>query len=127
DIPLIPEAVEYLKRIKFKLPKLTEQTVNEDIKMVAQKAGLKDKVLVMRVKGKEVEKTIVPEYKTITIHSGRHAFGQHMVEISAGDAHYDKWVSFMLGHASFQTAWKYINSGASSNERMYDKVFKKGA
>jgi hypothetical protein len=89
DIPLLPEAVDFLKRIAFKIPRRAQQTVNHDIKEIFRIAGYKDNVLVSTIRGKKVEETLVPEYKTIHIHTGRHTYAEHIVDLSAGQPHYE--------------------------------------
>jgi len=137
DLPLLPEAVAFLKKIKFEIPRLTGQTVNEDIKQICQIAGFKTNVLVITPISASVDKReVLPEYETIHFHTSRHSYAIHVVEIASkaealsnGELHKEKYISWMLGHASFATTWKYINRAASSNEKTHQKVMEimKGA
>ena len=77
-----------------------------------------------RVIGKEIREEIVEEWKTIHIHTGRHSYAMHIVDLSTGQAHAEKFVSFMLGHASHATTWKYMNRRASSHDKMFDAILK---
>lgn len=123
DIPLLPEAVEFFKRIKFKLPKLTGQTVNKDIKTICRVAGFKDSRLIITPYSKsKVTREVVEEWTTVTFHTGRHSYAHRIVEIAAGRPHAEKFISYMLGHSSFATTWKYINRSQSSNEAMFDDI-----
>jgi len=122
DIPLLPEAVALLKKIKFTIPKLVQQTVNLDIKDIAQAAGIDKDVMVAKVIGKEIKETVMKESKTVRIHTGRHSYAMRIVDLSAGQAHAEKFVSFMLGHASHATTWKYMNRRASSHDKMFDSL-----
>src|SRR5690606_12916391 len=122
DVPLLPEAVAFLKRIKFTVPSVAQQTVNRDIKEIAKIAGLTGNVLRTKIKGRKVEEEIVRECETIHVHTGRHSFAMHIVELSAGKPHADKLVSFMLGHASHSTTWRYLNRRASSHDLMFDEI-----
>lgn len=122
DLPLLPEAVAFLKRIKFQIPRLAQQTVNADIKEICKLAGFKDLVLETTIVGKKVTETLVPECDTVHIHTGRHSYAMHLVDLSEDDLDGGKWISFMLGHASFSTTWKYINRRASAHDAKFDKI-----
>lgn len=126
DMPLLDEAIEFFKSVGFKLPLITNQTVNEDIKIICRLANFKDSVLVIKpVDANNVIKEIKEEWETVHYHTGRHSYGQYIAQLAAGRPHADKFVSYMLGHASYQTTWKYMNRSASSNEQMFDEIFTK--
>jgi len=123
DIPLLKEAADYLSKIKFKIPKLTGQQVNRDIKDICRVAGFKDEIQVITpISKNRVEKKNVKEYKTVTFHTGRHSYGQRIAELAANIPHGDKFISFMLGHASPQTSWKYRNLTESSNDKIAEDL-----
>jgi integrase len=124
DIPLLPEAEQFFKKINFQLPKLTNQTVNEDIKLICRAAGFKDKVLVITpIAPGKVMRVEKEEWQTVHFHTGRHSYAQHLAEKLAGRPHIEKDLSMLLGHASFQTTWKYLNRSASSIEVTFKEVF----
>ncbi|HEY0752281.1 MAG TPA: tyrosine-type recombinase/integrase [Chitinophagaceae bacterium] len=124
DIPLLKEAVDLLTRIDFAIPKLDSKTVNADIKKICEEAGFKEEVLVITpIDKNRVLREKLPLFKTVTFHTSRHSYGQHIAEMAAGKPHAEKFVSFMLGHASFQTSWKYMNRVASSNDQMFEEIF----
>lgn len=122
DIPLLPEAVEFFKSIKYTLPTLAQQTVNADIKDIARAAGINTRVLKTTIIGKELVEEFVPEWKTVHIHTGRHSYAMRVVDLSGSQPHFEKFVSFMLGHASYATTWKYINRRASSHDKLFDLI-----
>jgi len=122
DVPILPEAIALLTRINFTVPVIAQQTVNSDIKEIAKAAKIKDTVLKRSVKGRKVTEKLVEEWETIHIHTGRHTFAMHLVEMSAGYVNREKWISDMLGHASFRTTWKYINLHAKSIDSMFDQI-----
>ena len=122
DIPLLPEAEKLLKRIDFTPPVLAPQTVNKDIKDIARIADIKDQVIVRSsLKGKMVEEK-VKEHETIHIHTGRHSYAMRISALSVGEANADKFISDMLGHATYSTSWKYLNLTKDNLNKMYDKV-----
>jgi integrase len=126
DIRLLPEAVEFFKQINFTIPRLTNQQVNEDIKTICKIAGYELPTLVITpISANKVKKEVVPEYKTVHFHTGRHSYGQHIAEMAAGEPYADKFVSDSLGHASYATTWRYMNRSASNYDAMFDKIIKK--
>jgi len=125
DIPLLPEAVEFFKKINFRLPRMANQVVNRDIKTICRIAGFKDPILVITPKSaSDSEKTVEEEWETVHVHTGRHSYCQHVAELFAGKPNGEKTISWLMGHASFQTTWKYLNKVASSNEALFEEVFK---
>lgn len=128
DIPLLKEAVLYLTKIGLiggnkKLPTVPFSQVNLDIKQICKLAGFNDPVLVIKpISPSEVHKEIKKEWQTVRFHTARHSYGQHLVELAAGRPHSEKWIAWRLGHASFQTTWKYINRSASSNEALDEEI-----
>jgi integrase len=125
DIPLLPEAVEFFKSVNFTLPKVDGRHVNRDIKLICKHIGLKAPILkITPITKSEIRREALEEWQTVTFHTGRHSYAQHIVELSAGKPHAEKFVSFMLGHASFQTTWRYLNRSASSNEQMFEEIIK---
>lgn len=124
DIPLLKEAVELLMKVNFRIPNLDSKTVNADIKTICEAAGFKEKILVITpIDKNRTLREKLPLFKTVTFHTSRHSYGQHIAELAAGRPHAEKFVSFMLGHASFQTSWKYMNRAASSNDQMFEEIF----
>lgn len=126
DIPLLPEAVAFLKSINFTLPKLSGKTVNVDIKTICGIAGFNEKRLVIKpVNADKAIKEIKEEWETVHFHTSRHSYAHRIVELARGEEFADRWVSFMLGHASYQTTWKYMNRSASSNDAMFQRIQQK--
>lgn len=123
DIRLLGEAVEFFKKINFKLPKVTNQQVNQDIKQICRIAGFKESHLIITPIGpNKVIKEIKEEWQTIHFHTARHSYCQRIVELFAGKPGAEKTISWLMGHASFQTTWKYMNRVASSNEALFDEI-----
>jgi len=127
DLPLLPEAEEFFKNIDFRLPRLTGQTVNIDIKDICRSAGFKDKILTITpIRPNDSESVVKEEWQTVHFHTGRHSYAQRIVELSKDVDHKEKFVSYMLGHASFQTTWKYLNKYASVNEAIFERIVRGG-
>lgn len=123
DIRLLDEAVEFFQRIDFKIPKLAGQVVNRYIKLICQAAGYTDNILVIRtVSASKVIQEVKEEWETVHFHTGRHSYCHHIVELFAGKPGSEKTISWLMGHASFQTTWKYMNKSASSNEAVFNDV-----
>ena len=124
DIPLIPEAVDFLTKIKFKIPLRSGKTVNEDIRTICGSLNFNERVLkITPISPSKVKRESIEMWRTVTFHTSRHSFAQHIVELAVGKPHAEKFIAFMLGHASFQTSWKYINRLESSNDKMFEQIF----
>lgn len=125
EIPLLDEAVEWLQKRNFKLPKMHQQDVNRDIKKIAEAAGFTEDIAVQEVKRDDILETVVPRWKRIHIHTGRHSYAVELVKRSIGRPYAEKFVSEMLGHASPATTWKYFNFVMSQKDRMFMDLMKK--
>jgi integrase len=68
SIPIINSTREILKRYGMRSPKISEQQVNESIKLVCQKAGIDTVVLWKISKNGESKEKEFPKYKKITTH-----------------------------------------------------------
>ena len=126
DIPVLPEAIELMQSIKFQVPQIANQLMNQHIKLICKIAKFNDPILKITVIDKnQNEKTTEPEFETVTYHTARHSFGQHIAELSAGKPHAEKFVSHMLGHSSFATTWKYLNRAGNSHDQMFNDIILK--
>jgi hypothetical protein len=123
DIPLLPEAVEFFQKIDFTLPKVTNQYVNRDIKLICKAAGFTEKQLIITPVGpNKVIKEVKEEWETVHFHTARHSYCHHLVDLFAGKPGFEKTISWLMGHASLPTTWKYMNRTASSNEQLFEEV-----
>lgn len=128
DIPLLPEAVEFFERIGafkpgFRMPQIPNAAVNLDIKRIAEKAGLNEKMLIIiPISPNKVIKKVKEEWQTVTIHTGRHSYCQYIAGKFTGREGAEKTVSWLMGHASFVTTWRYLNRSAGSKEKLFEEV-----
>jgi integrase len=124
EIPLLDEAVEWLSRREFALPELSNAYINRCIKLIVKHAGLDQTVTRHKVIKDQVIEEYIPKWQTIHIHTARHSFAVEMVKRSIGQAYYEKFVAEMLGHASMQTTWKYINFVSSQKDQLFFHILK---
>lgn len=68
SIPLLSQTKEILSRYNYSAPKIAEQHVNEHIKTVCEKAGIKAKIFFKSKKKGQLIETLYPKYKLITTH-----------------------------------------------------------
>lgn len=105
-IPCSTQLLEILKKYDFQLPHLTDQTVNDYIKMVAMAAGLTEKVEILTTVGGTPKREFVPKYKLIHTHTARRT-GATLMYLSGMDI-YD--IMKITGHTSPATLKKYIRA-----------------
>lgn len=74
-IPLKPIVLEILKKYGGTIPKpLTNQKMNKYLKVIGEKAGLKQMIPVIRTKGGVQAKNLIPKYELIRTHTCRKSF-----------------------------------------------------
>ncbi|MBX2955432.1 MAG: hypothetical protein KF846_04720 [Cyclobacteriaceae bacterium] len=102
-VPIIPQAAEILHRYGNRCPKISEQKINEAIKIACQKAGINQPVNVRLNKGGQYFDVTKPKHKLISTHTGGKTFisvvapgfGLNVQEISAITG---KSIKTLLGH-----------------------------
>jgi integrase len=67
-IPIISDCARILSRYNYSAPKINEQAVNEGIKVIAEKAGITDKIHIDLTKGGKKISKAIPKYEAITTH-----------------------------------------------------------
>lgn len=108
-IPLIKPAKlileKYKETVKFPLPMISSQKLNEYIKEACQKVGINTPVTITRYSGRErIEKTM-PKYELITLHTGRKTFVTNSLLLGLSPFQ----VKEITGHKSDSSFRKYVS------------------
>lgn len=74
NTPFTAPAWKILEKYNFKIPDVAEKTLNENIKIVCQKAGIDQEITVRQWKQNQQIVTTGPKHDFITIHTGRKTF-----------------------------------------------------
>ena len=77
-IPMIDYVPEILKKYNYDLPKIPRYIFNERVKELGRRAKLKQKIEVVRKKGKEREKRVYEKWEMISSHTCRRSFCTNM-------------------------------------------------
>ena len=77
-IPMIDYVPEILEKYNYNLPKVSRYLFNERVKELGRRANLKQKIEVVRKKGKEREKKIYEKWEMISSHTCRRSFCTNM-------------------------------------------------
>ncbi len=107
QIALIPEAIEIIEKYKethYKaLPVISNQKMNEALKIIGEKAGINDKIEVFTYKNNQSVSEEIEKYKLITCHSARHTFATQ--SLSRGVP--IEVVQQLMGHSDIKTTQIY--------------------
>jgi integrase len=77
-IPMIDYVPEILKKYNYDLPKIPSYIFNERVKELGQRAKLKQKIEIVRKKGKNREKKVFEKWEMISSHTCRRSFCTNM-------------------------------------------------
>jgi integrase len=77
-IPMIDYVPDILKKYNYDLPKNPSYTFNERVKELGERAKLKQKIEIVRKKGKNREKKIFEKWEMISSHTCRRSFCTNM-------------------------------------------------
>jgi integrase/recombinase XerD len=107
EVPLLPLALEIIEKYQDSyvraLPVLSNQKMNEYIKMIAKLAGIEDMIEVAVYRNGQALTEMVPKYKKVTCHTARHTFAT----ISLQKGVPLEIVSRLLGHSDLKTTQIY--------------------
>jgi integrase len=109
-IPLTDEAERILNEYGGTLPYFDKSTVNKELKVIAEKAGICAMVYRRKQQGTQILKYEVPKFKALTFHSSRHYFVASMISKGATAENTMK----QTGHTDLKTFQTYYNSLKSS-------------
>ena len=104
-IPMIDYVPEILKKYNYDLPKIPRYIFNERVKELGRRAKLKQKIEVVRKKGKEREKRVYEKWEMISSHTCRRSFctNMYLSGFPAGE------LMRISGHKSPSAFMRYIN------------------
>jgi integrase len=77
-IPIKSEMMEIIKKYDYEAPKLSEQKVNEYIKLISQLAGIESPIEKKEIIGGETKIRTVSKFELITTHTARRTAATHM-------------------------------------------------
>jgi integrase len=122
-IPLHPIALEILKKYDYDLPILSGQKTNKYVKLIAEKAGLTDVVLLKDSKGGKIVMDNNRKCDEITTHTARRTF----VVIALTEWHISPaFVMQITGHKTQRQLFEYARIegeyAASEFERAFDAM-----
>jgi integrase len=112
EIPIHPQVKEILKQRKNKLPELTSQKFNLDVKKICQKAKINE-TLIGSIKNPDTnrkEKDYYKKYQLISTHTCRRSFvSNHYGKID------DKTIMAITTHKSYTQYMKYVKTTLSEH------------
>ena len=94
--------LEFLKTMDYKLDFMTNQKFNEGLKEICEGSGLFNDL----TRSEDDEGELVPRWKMISIHKGRHTFISNLVKLTVPINEIMKYT----GHKKLETLMKYINT-----------------
>lgn len=107
-IPVKSELMQIMERYDYELPKVSEQKMNVNIKLVGEKIKLKKEITVTKYKGAKEKEICVPKYKLITSHTARRT--GCTLFYKAGIPTID--IMMLSGHSTEKEFLNYIKIGA---------------
>ena len=106
SIPCSPELKKILEKYNYDVPHLSEQNINDNIKVIAEMAGLTEKVKIKTIKGGKELVTWERKCDLVHTHTARRT-GATLMYLAGMDC-YD--IMKITGHTSIQTLKKYIKA-----------------
>lgn len=119
-IPLIPEAVEILKKHNYKLPCISDNKGNEKLKIAFKKLGMNRIVRISKKYNNNVVDRFVPLYEIISWHKSRKT--AITSAIKKGIPHVV--VMKLSGHTKFETFMKYVELANDDLKNEMNKLSK---
>ena len=114
SIPLHPIVREILDRYDGKVPKISDQKLNEYIKVVCREAGITNPVTRVYIKGGSRVEEVKPKCDLVTSHTARRTAATNMYK--SGVPAYN--IMLITGHTSEVTFRKYIKFEKEQNAEL---------
>lgn len=102
-IPVHPEVKKIFKKYKGFPPKISDQEINREIKVVAKKAKINDRVLFTITKGGVRHDEYLEKWQMISCHTGRRSFITNLLRMGVSET----LVMKLTGLKSHQTLARY--------------------
>ncbi len=103
-VPLKSKALAILEKYNFNSPKITEQTVNNCIKVIAKNCGIVEMISFIKSKNNIEEEKKCPKYELITNHTGRRTAATLMYKQGIPSL----MIMGITGHKTESSFMKYI-------------------
>ena len=105
-IPCSTELLQILQKYNYDIPHLSDQNINDNIKKIAEWAGLTENVRITSMRGGKKVVEDIPKYKLVHSHTARRT-GATLMYLSGMDI-YD--IMKITGHKSPEILKKYIKA-----------------
>ncbi|WP_317166124.1 tyrosine-type recombinase/integrase [Sphingobacterium sp. SGL-16] len=106
----IAPALDILKRLDYKVPKISNQKFNEYIKEVGKLAGLNEEIHITRYSGKDKLIIKKEKYLFLSSHTGRRSMVTNLLSRNVPITLIQK----LTGHSDIRTLMKYESAGTDS-------------
>ena len=117
-VPCSTELRNILEKYNYEIPRMADQNVNDNMKKIAEWAGLDEPIRIDYVEGGIKKYKIVKKHKLVHTHTARRT-GATLMYLSGMD-YYD--IMKITGHSTLQTLKKYIKA---DQLEVIDKIVKK--
>jgi site-specific recombinase XerD len=107
-----------LQKYDFKVPVISNQAFNREIKHVAHRV-VTGSFVKTNTSGSKVTETIIPRHKMFSAHTARRSFARHMLDKGASLI----IVSKILGHSTTETTLIYAGYQPQEVVSEFQKVF----
>lgn len=118
QIPLSSKVFGILQKYDFKMPVISNQAFNREIKHVAQRV-VTGSFVKTSSSGSKVTETVIPRHKMFSAHTARRSFARHMLDKGASLI----IVSKILGHSTTETTLIYAGYQPQEVVSEFQKVF----
>lgn len=109
EIPLVHYSKTILEKYNYNLKVISNQKMNDYLKIAAKEAGLDSLRRIKEVRGRETQIIEKPLYSLITFHCGRRSFSTISLEIGMPM----NQVMAITGHRSLQSFQRYVTHSKS--------------
>lgn len=110
-VPLLPLALDILKKYNYKIPFISNQKMNENLKKLFKIASLDDVVTSIMGKGSSKDITHNPMHDVISCHDSRRTF------LTISSINLEKFSSYVSGHQTKSVKSLYIYT---NEDELYD-------
>ena len=117
EIPLIEPAIMILEKYNYILPVISNQKMNNNLKIIGKKAKINDHI---RDPKDKTGKNIIYRYELISTHTARRTF----VSLSSYAGVNQQVVKSFTGHGSDKMVSQYFKKNNEESRKVFEEIFK---
>lgn len=116
-VPVNQKVSEILKKYDYKIPKISDQKLNDYLKVICKEAGITERIEKVQTKGGQKISTVYNKFELVSAHTARRSYASNMVRRGTPI----QSVMRITGHKKESVFMKYVKLSAEEHAQILQK------